>query len=710
MPLFELHSKYKPTGDQPKAIKTLVESLKSGNKFQTLLGVTGSGKTFTMANIIAEMNRPALIMAHNKTLAAQLAQEFKEFFPNNAVHYFVSYYDYYQPEAYVVKTWSYIEKEATINDEIDRLRHAATESLLTRRDVIIVASVSCIYGIGEVDQYESQAMRLTLGKEYILENIIRELVSMQFVRSTAEWKSWMFLLKGDTLEIWPSSSEEIIRIEFFGDEIEKITKIEHLTNVVLENLNEAFIFPAKHFVTEKWIIEEVLPKIKAEMEERINFFQSIGKVVEAERIKMRVEYDMEMMAETGYVNGIENYSMYLGNRKPGDAPSTLFEFFKNIWRAENNANFEKILKEKCGEFLTFIDESHITIPQVGGMYAWDRARKENLIQYGFRLPSALENRPLKFEEFEQKIGQTIFVSATPNKYEAEHQSVIAEQVIRPTGLLDPEIFIENMEFMVDSLMKHIKEAISKNERALITTITKKSSEDLALYLAENGIKVRYLHSEIETIERLEILRDYRLGEIDVIVGVNLLREGLDLPETSFIGILDAEKIWFLRSKTSLLQIIGRAARNANGKVVMYVHEQAEKNLKNSQKNTEENEKMLENFSEIPCLNFAKENNLAVSVAMRDSIIETYRRRTIQHAYNVEHKITPQTVISSIKEISIPNKKTEIFDWWNQSKEKISTIIKRLELEMDIAAANLDFEKAAEIRDELMQIKKHKEKK
>lgn len=687
--IFKLHSKYKPTGDQPEAIKKLVQSLKDGNDFQTLLGVTGSGKTFTMANIIAEIDKPALIMAHNKTLAAQLAQEFKEFFPENAVHYFVSYYDYYQPEAYVVKTGAYIEKEATINEEIDRLRHAATESLLTRRDVIIVASVSCIYGIWEVEQYDKQAIRIEKWKEYIIENLLRELVSMQFVRSVADWKPWMFLVKWDTLEIWPSSSEEIIRLEFWGDELDRITKIEYLTNELIEELDEIKIFPAKHFVTEKWIIEEVLPKIKSEMEERVKFFQENWKLVEAERIKMRTEYDMEMMNEVGYVNGIENYSMYLGNRKPWDAPSTLIEFFRALGKNEKNSN------EK--NFLTFIDESHITIPQVGGMYAWDRARKENLINYGFRLPSALENRPLKFEEFEQKIGQTIFVSATPSKYELEHQKVVAEQVIRPTGLLDPEIFIENMEYMTDSLMKHIREAISKNERALITTITKKSSEDLALYLAENGIKVRYLHSEIETIERLEILRDYRLGEIDVIVGVNLLREGLDLPETSFIGILDAEKIGFLRSKTSLLQIIGRAARNANGKVVMYVHEKSNKNY------TENEENFLE--ENIECLDYARKNNLAVSVAMKDSIIETYRRRKIQHEYNIKNNITPKTVISSIKEISIPNKKTEVFDSGKMTKENLKTYIKRLELEMDVAAANLDFEKAKEIRDELIRIKK-----
>jgi excinuclease ABC subunit B len=652
MPLFTLHSPYKPAGDQGDAIKKLVESIRSGNTFQTLLGVTGSGKTFTMANIIAELQRPALIMAHNKTLAAQLAQEFKEFFPENAVHYFVSYYDYYQPEAFVVKSGAYIEKEATINEEIDRLRHAATESLLTRKDVIIIASVSCIYGIGEVDQYEAQCLRFKRDKEYIIENLIHELVMVQFTRSTADWKPGMFLVKGDILEIWPSSSESIIRLEFFGDTLDRITRIEHLTHTLIEEIEEITIFPAKHFVTEKWIIESILPKIKHEMEEQVSFFQSQWKLVEAERIKMRVEYDMEMLSEVGYVNGIENYSMYLGNRNPGEAPATLMEFFP-----EN--------------FLTFIDESHITIPQVGGMYAWDRARKENLVNYGFRLPSAMENRPLRFEEFEKKIGQTVFVSATPSKYEAEHQEVVAEQVIRPTGLLDPVIEIEDMEFMVDSLMKNIHAVIQKWERALVTTITKKSSEDLANYLADNGIKVRYLHSEIETIERLEILRDYRLGEIDVIVGVNLLREWLDLPETSFIAILDAEKIGFLRSKTSLLQIIGRAARNSNGRVVMYSHDCKQ------------------------------------SVAMVDAIDETNRRREVQIAYNEKHGITPTTIISSVKDVSIPKKKTEIFAGGEMTKEKLTVYIKRLELEMDVAAANLDFERAAEIRDELLSVRKKK---
>lgn len=489
-----------------------------------------------MANVIQELQRPTLVIAHNKTLAAQLAQEFKEFFPENAVHYFVSYYDYYQPEAFVVKTGTYIEKEATINEEIDRLRHAATESLLTRSDVIIVASVSCIYGIGEVDEYQGQTIGFEVGKSYSMETMIGQLVSLQFRRSTADFKPGMFRVIGDVLEIFPSSSEHILVLDFFGDELESMYWKEALTNERLEHVKTATVFPAKHFVTSPDVIQEIIPKIRAELDERIEFFKSQGKLLEAERIKMKTEYDLEMLQEVGYVNGIENYSMYLSQREFGSTPSTLLNFFPK-------------------DYLMFIDESHISIPQIGGMYAGDRARKENLVSFGFRLPSAMENRPLRFEEFESKINQAVFVSATPSKYEAEVQSEVHEQIIRPTGLLDPEIEIEDMEFMVDSLMKEIAEVRGRGERALITTLTKKSSEELAEYLAGNGVKVKYLHSEIETIERLEILRDLRLGKIEVIVGVNLLREGLDLPEVSFIGILDAEKIGFLRSLSSLLQII-----------------------------------------------------------------------------------------------------------------------------------------------------------
>lgn len=651
--LFTLHSPYVPTGDQPKAIAELTASLEKGNQFQTLLWVTGSGKTFTMANIIANLQRPALVIAHNKTLAAQLAQEFKEFFPENAVHYFVSYYDYYQPEAFVVKTGSYIEKEATINEEIDRLRHAATESLLSRRDVIIVASVSCIYGIGEATAYENQTFEIKKWEKYVLENLISSLVLLQFRRASADFKPWMFRVLWDTLEIWPSSSEEMITLEFFWDELERISRRTPLTYEFREDLSSIKIYPAKHFVTEKSVIDDVVPRIKMELDERIATFLSQGKLLEAERIKLRVEYDIEMLSEVGYVNGVENYSMYLSGKTFWDTPSTLLQYFPK-------------------DFLTFIDESHISIPQIGGMYAWDRARKMTLVDYGFRLPSALENRPLRFEEFESKIGQTIFVSATPWTYEAVHEQMRIEQVIRPTGLVDPLISVERMEWVVDSLMREIDLVRSRNERALITTITKKSSEDLATYLAENGVKVKYLHSEIETIERLETLREYRLWEIDVIVWVNLLREWLDLPETSFIGILDAEKIGFLRSKTSLLQIIGRAARNVNGHVIMYSHKQV------------------------------------LSPAMRDAIAETEHRRSIQIAYNTAHAITPKTIISSIKEIGIGKSKSEV-DTQHVTGKELEQYIKRLELEMDIAAANLNFEEAAKLRDELIGLRRKREK-
>jgi excinuclease ABC subunit B len=650
---FELHSKYQPTGDQPTAIAGLVESLRKGNKFQTLLGVTGSGKTFTMANIIQTLQRPTLVLAHNKTLAAQLAQEFKEFFPNNAVHYFVSYYDYYQPEAFVVKTGTYIEKEATINEEIDRLRHAATESLLTRRDVIIVASVSCIYGIGEADDYHGKTLGFEVGKPYNIETIIGQLVALQFKRATADFKPGMFRILGDVLEIFPSSSEHILVMDFFGNDLEALYWKESLTNERLDTVSSVTVFPAKHFVTSPDVIEEALPLIKAELDERVAFFVSQGKLLEAERIKMKTEYDIEMLQEVGYVNGVENYSMYLSRRKPGMTPSTLMNFFPK-------------------DYLAFIDESHISIPQIGGMYAGDRARKENLVSYGFRLPSAMENRPLKFDEFEKKLGQAVFVSATPSKYEALVQQEVWEQIIRPTGLLDPMIEIEDMEFMVDSLMREITAVRARNERALVTTLTKKSSEELAEYLAGNGVKVKYLHSEIETIERLEILRDLRLGKIDVIVGVNLLREGLDLPEVSFIGILDAEKIGFLRSTSALLQIVGRAARNVNGKVIMYSHKKR------------------------------------LSSAMEQAIGETNRRREIQHEYNVKHGITPQTIISSIKEIGLKGKRVDV-DLDELPSEKLDATIRRFELEMDVAASNLDFELAADIRDKLIGLRRKKRK-
>ncbi|MDD2565716.1 MAG: excinuclease ABC subunit UvrB [Candidatus Gracilibacteria bacterium] len=648
MSLFKLKSPYELINGQKNTVDKITESIKAGNQKQAILGVTGSGKTFTMANIIANLDRPALVMAHNKTLAAQLAQEFKEFFPDNEVHYFVSYYDYYQPEAYVVKTDTYIEKEATINEEIDRLRHAATENLLTRRDVIIVASVSCIYGIGEVDDYTNQILELEVGKIYEFESILDNLVALQFKRAGADFKPGTFHILGDTIEIYPSSRETVWTLEFFGNELDRITRRQPLTGEIFENRQKIKVFPAKHTVTTTDKINQIVPLIKKELEERLKIFTDAGELVKAERLKTKVEYDIEMMLETGYVNGIENYSMYLSDRKPGESPSTLLSFFPK-------------------DFLTFIDESHMTIPQIGGMYAGDRARKENLIQNGFRLPSAFENRPLKFDEFEKLTGQTVYVSATPADYEVNNSSIVVEQIIRPTGLLDPNIEVKDMNFMVDDIMSNIVEARSRNERVLITTITKKSSEQLSEYLASNGVKVRYLHSEVETLERLEIIRDLRSGKIEVIVGVNLLREGLDLPEVSFIGIIDADKQGFLRSTRSLLQIIGRAARNVNGRVTMYSH------------------------------------GARLSKAMEEVIEITKNRRELQDNYNKEHNIEPFTVLSKIKELAMTGKKSYALE----KGENLSSKIKRLELEMDIASVNLEFEKAAEIRDILLELRKGK---
>ncbi|NDK08229.1 excinuclease ABC subunit UvrB, partial [Candidatus Gracilibacteria bacterium] len=569
--MFNLKSNYSPTGDQPKAIGEIIKYLEKGHKYQTLWGVTGSGKTFTMANIIQKVQKPTLIIAHNKTLAAQLAQEFKEFFPDNAVHYFVSYYDYYQPEAYVQKTDTYIEKEATINAEIDRLRHAATQSLITRKDVIIVASVSCIYGIGDIDAYIDFAFDIKVGEFYKIEDLLHNLISMQFRRATSDFMPGTFQILGDVLEIFPSSEETIYTIEFWGEEVSQITRRNYLTGEVYEVHSEVTIFPAKHTVTTKDRIAEIIPAIQKELDERLKYYkEELGDVLKYERLKTKVEYDIEMMQEVGYVNGIENYSRYLDGRQAGLPPATLIDYFKD-------------------DYLCFIDESHMTVPQIGGMYAGDKSRKDNLVNNGFRLPSALDNRPLKFPEFESKMKQVVFVSATPSVFEIEHSSGntfeyfknfdplldgdwisnennrIIPQVIRPTGLLDPEIEIKPMEFMIDDIIKTLDFVIEKNERMLITTITKRSSEELADYLLENGYKVRYLHSEIETLERLEILKLLRQGDIDVIVGVNLLREGLDLPEVSRIAIIDADKQGFLRSESALIQIIGRAARNSSGK-------------------------------------------------------------------------------------------------------------------------------------------------
>lgn len=644
--LFDLKSNYKPTGDQPQAIDALVKSLKAGNRYQTLQGVTGSGKTFTMANIIQKTQRPTLIIAHNKTLAAQLCQEFREFFPENAVHYFVSYYDYYQPEAYIQKTDTYIEKDSAINDEIDRLRHAATEALLTREDVIIVASVSCIYGIGNKEEYLGGVLRMSVGQKYILKDLINHLVSLQFDRSTTDFKQGMFRVLGDTLQIFPASKEYYYSVEFFGTEIEAIRVVEPISGHVRESVPDLMLFPASHTVTSVDHVKAITPAIKAELAERIEYFKSRWNIVAAERIKTRVEYDLEMMTEVGYVKGIENYSRHLDHREPGAPPTTLIDFFPD-------------------NFLTIVDESHITLSQVRGMFAGDKSRKDMLIENGFRLPSAYDNRPLYFHEFESRIKQFVCVSATPGDSDIERGGPLVEQIIRPTGLLDPEITVEPMDKLVESLLFNIRTAVERGERALITTVTKKSSEDLASYLKEQGITAHYLHSEIDTIERLKILKDLRTGKVDVIVGVNLLREWLDLPEVSFIGVVDAHKQGFLRSTQSLIQIVGRAARNSNGHVVFYSYEGQ------------------------------------VSRSMQETMDITARRRKIQIEYNKKHHITPTTIISSIKDLGFKDKK-EVVDKIPKWIDK-EAYIRRLELEMDIAAANLDFEKAAELRDVILEL-------
>jgi excinuclease ABC subunit B len=644
--MFSLKSNYQPTGDQPTAIKALVESIKKGNRYQTLQGVTGSGKTFTMANIIQQVQRPTLIVAHNKTLAAQLCQEFREFFPENAVHYFVSYYDYYQPEAYIQKTDTYIEKDSAINDEIDRLRHAATEALLTREDVIIVASVSCIYGIWNKEEYVWGVLRLQTGQKYVIKDLINHLVGLQFDRAATDFKQWMFRVLGDTLQIFPASKEYYYSVEFFGTEIEAIRVVEPISGHVRESVPDLILFPASHTVTSVEHVKAITPIIKAELAERMEYFKEKGNIVAAERIKTRVEYDLEMMNEVGYVKGIENYSRHLDGRQPGDPPMTLIDYFP-----EN--------------FLTIIDESHITLSQVRGMFAGDKSRKDMLIENGFRLPSAYDNRPLYFHEFQWKIKQFVCVSATPGDSDIERGGPLVEQVIRPTGLLDPEIAIEPMDKLVESLLYNIRTAVERGERSLITTVTKKSSEDLASYLKEHGVTAHYLHSEIDTIERLKILKELRTGKVDVIVWVNLLREGLDLPEVSFIGIVDAHKQGFLRSTQSLIQIVGRAARNSNGHVIFYSYEGQ------------------------------------ISRSMQETIDITARRRKIQIAYNEKHGITPTTIISSIKDLGFKEKK-EVLSSIPKGIDK-ETYIRRLELEMDIAAANMDFEKAAELRDIILEL-------
>ena len=709
--LFNLKSKYSPAGDQENAIKEIIWFLDKWHKFQTLWWVTWSWKTFTMANVIEKINKPTLIIAHNKTLAAQLAQEFKEFFPDNAVHFFVSYYDYYQPEAYVSKTDTYIEKEATINAEIDRLRHAATQDLLTRKDVIIVASVSCIYGIWDINLYIEQVFDIEVWKEYKTDDLLKKLISIQYRRSWTDFKPWNFIVSWDLLEIYPVSSESVLSIEFWWDEVTQISNRNHLTWEIYKYLDKTTIFPAKHTVTTKDRINAIIPNIKNELEIQLKYFvEELWDALKYERLKTKVEYDLEMLQEVWYVNWIENYSRYLDGRKEGNPPATLIDYFGN-------------------DFLTFVDESHMTFSQIGWMYAWDKARKENLVSNWFRLPSAMDNRPLKFNEFENKIKQIVAVSATPNKFEIEKSCInstissiffnfdpvknndkwvssldcrIVSQIIRPTWLLDPEIDIKSMEFMVDDIMKNISEIVSKNERMLITTITKKSSEELSEYLFENGVKVKYLHSEIETLERLDILKELRIWTIDVIVWVNLLREWLDLPEVSKISIIDADKQWFLRSESALIQIIGRAARNSNWNIVMYtefipfpLH---------SKMVFEEDNINLWKLYRLNNWKMVNKNWLIISNAMKKAIDLTYYRRNLQDKFNKENLIEPTTIFSTIKDIWINNEKR---DYVILDKKNIKKEIAKLELEMDIASTNMGYEKAAEIRDALIEIKNNK---
>ena len=647
--MFKLHSDYKPTGDQPKAIEYLSNGIKEGKKFQTLLGVTGSGKTFTMANIIQQVQKPTLVLAHNKTLAGQLYSEFKEFFPENNVEYFVSYYDYYQPEAYIASSDTYIEKDASINDEIDKLRHSATAALFETRDVIIVASVSCIYGLGDPIDYEHMIVSLRPGMQKERNEIMKKLVTMQYGRNELDFKRGTFRAKGDILEIYPSDeSESAIRVEFWGDEIEKISEINPLTGKVIAVRNHVMIFPNSHYVTTSDKMEKAIVTIEEELQERVKYFKDNGKLIEAQRIEERTNFDIEMMKETGFCQGIENYSRHISGRKPGSSPFTLFDYFPK-------------------DFLLLIDESHATIPQVRAMYNGDRARKESLVKYGFRLPSAFDNRPLKFNEFEERINQVVFVSATPAEYEKEHSKEnVVEQIIRPTGLLDPKIEVKPVENQIDDLIEQIRERVEKSERVLVTTLTKKMAEDLTAYLAGIDIRVRYMHSDIKALERMEIIRSLRLGEFDVLVGINLLREGLDIPEVSLVAILDADKEGFLRSERSLIQTIGRAARNTEGKVIMYADE--------------------------------------LTDSMEKAISETNRRRRIQEEYNKEHGITPKTIQKSVRDSIKASIIEEAGTKYNISKdESIEELINKLTDEMLKYAANMEFEKAAELRDQIKEL-------
>lgn len=649
---FILKSDYTPKGDQPDAIKKLACGIKEGKAHQILQGVTGSGKTFTMANIIQEVQKPTLVLAHNKTLAYQLFTEFKEFFPDNAVEYFVSYYDYYQPEAYVAATDTYIAKDSSINDEIDKLRHSATMSLFERRDVIIVASVSCIYGLGDPEEYRKLVLSLRPGQEISPEEVMKELIERQFVRNDFDFSRGTFRRRGDVLDIFPAGNEEkAIRVEFFGDEIDRISEFDSLTGKVTSHISHGYIYPASHYATSAEKAAAAITTIKEELKERLVELENENKLVEAQRLEQRTNYDIEMLEEIGFCSGIENYSRHLSQREPGSRPYTLIDYFPD-------------------DFMLFVDESHVSIPQVGGMYEGDRSRKQNLVDFGFRLPSALDNRPLKFSEFEKLIKQTIYVSATPGPYEMEKTGgKVIEQIIRPTGLLDPLIDVRPVENQIDDLIENIHQIIDKNERVLVTTLTKRMAEDLTDYLSENGIKVKYLHSDIKTIERSEIIRDLRLGKFDVLVGINLLREGLDLPEVSLIAILDADKEGFLRSETSLIQTIGRAARNSKGHVIMYADK--------------------------------------ITRSMKKAIDETERRRKIQTEFNKKHGITPTTIKKNIAEIIQVTKSTNEVEEVKEefSQEQIENIIINLETEMYKAAEELDFEKAAQIRDQIAKMKR-----
>ena len=652
MTLFTLKSKYPPAGDQPEAIKQLSAGLDRGEKEQTLLGITGSGKTFTMANVINATQKPTLILSHNKTLAAQLYGEFKEFFPDAAVHYFVSYFDYYQPEAYIARSDTYIEKDSAINEEIDRLRHAATANLLTRRDVIIVASVSCIYGLGNIADYTSMRMELKVGERRVRDKLLRQLNDIQYQRNDTAFERGTFRVRGENLDIFPVGEEVAYRIGFFGDEIESIKQINYLTGEVTKSLEEFVLFPAKHFVTPKEQLQRAIVQIKEEAEERVAWFKSQDKLLEAQRLESRVQYDVEIMEQTGFVKGIENYSRYLTNREPGSQPATLLDYFPD-------------------DYLMFVDESHITIPQVGGMFNGDKARKETLIEHGFRLPSALDNRPLNFTEFERHINKVIYVSATPSEYELSRSKTKVQQIIRPTGLLDPIIEVRPSDHQVDDLIAEIRERTKNGQRTLVTTLTKRIAEDLTEYLLEIGIKVQYLHSDVDTFERTDILRDLRLGVYDVLVGINLLREGLDLPEVSLVAIIDADKEGFLRSETSLIQTIGRAARHQEGKVIMYADK--------------------------------------VTGSMERAIKITTERRAVQEAYNKKHGITPRTVEKALAETMHQQTEAETTDVANIDfskipKDELVFLTKQLNEQMELAAANLQFEKAAELRDQIEDIK------